>query len=139
MKFKTNLIFIAVLILFAVITFHAGAQPFVLKKMADLNTPIPNGSGNFSGLWRPLINGGNVVFTGLGTGPKGIYLFNGADLIKVTDLNTSIPNGSGTFTEIYDPMISDDTIAFQAEGVGQKGIYLASLQTKTVTMPILSE
>jgi len=43
--------------------------------VADKNTAIPNGTGNFTDFGGPVLSGGNVAFVGLGSsGQTGIYL-----------------------------------------------------------------
>ncbi len=111
-----------------------------LSKVVDLNTPIPGGSGNFTGFFDNAISGTNVVFLGSGVGgQRGIYLFNGTTLSKVVDLNTPIPGGSGNFTGLSTAGVSDDNIAFVGSGVNQYGYYLASLQNPAVAVPTISE
>jgi hypothetical protein len=47
---------LGVLLLLCVIASQARAQSFILTKIADLNTPIPGGSGNFNLPTHPVIN-----------------------------------------------------------------------------------
>jgi hypothetical protein len=64
-------------------------------------TPVPGGSGSFTGFGGvPAIDDeGNVALTGGGGGQAGIYTYIGAGLQKVADYNTLIPGGGGaTFT-----------------------------------------
>lgn len=102
-----------------------------IRRIADLNTQIPDGTGNFTGFGPPAISGSNVVFVGGGSdGQQGIYLFVGTTLSRVADLNTQIPNGTGTFTRLTSfslgpPGISEGKVAFLGFGEsGQQGIYL---------------
>jgi hypothetical protein len=97
-----------------------------LSKVVDLNTPIPEGSGNFAGFYPPLISGNNVAFHGFGESEEGIYLYNGISLSKVVDLNTPIPEGSGNFSFIWGLHgISGGNVVFQAFGQSEQGgIYL---------------
>src|SRR5688572_16752876 len=45
-------------------------------KIADLTTPIPGGTGNFTRLSQPQVSLGNIVFTGAGPNNQlGIYRF----------------------------------------------------------------
>ncbi len=47
-----------------------------LQVIADLNTPIPGGIGNFTDLdFRPAVADGDVAFRGRGVGTEGFYLF----------------------------------------------------------------
>ena len=54
----------------------AAATAFTLSKVADLNTPIPGGTGNFTTFQGLDLSGTNAVFQGEGSsGQKGIYFF----------------------------------------------------------------
>lgn len=97
-----------------------------LAVVADLSTPIPGGTGNFTSLDEPVsLGGGDVVFRGLGTGQEGIYTFIGGTLSLVADLSTMIPGGVGTFTDFPDRPISigGKNVAFNATSAGQEGVY----------------
>jgi hypothetical protein len=99
-------------------------------KVADLNTAIPGGAGNFTGFaGSPVISGDAVAFLGTGAGgQQGVYRFVPPNPIKVADLSTPIPNGTGVFTAIpTDPCISGDAVVFSGSGSAeQQGIYLAN-------------
>ena len=42
--------------------------PLTLSRVADLNTPIPSGTGNFTSVdTLPVVSGNNIVFVGLGS------------------------------------------------------------------------
>lgn len=133
----------------------------VLVRVADSNTPIPNGSGNFVFIFLPALSGGNVAFFGqTGFGPEGhqegIYLFQGGVLSRVADLNTPIPGGSGQhFTNFLPPFagvispahVSGTNVAFRGFGLFgptfQPGNYLAIPSATppgpTSPIPTLSE
>ena len=117
-------------------------------RIADLNTLIPSGSGNFAtfsgsggGPPSPSISGSGVVFWGAGGGgQQGIYAIPSdpifpASPMRIADTATAIPNGSGNFTAFSpdpaypgDPTISGRAIAFYGAGTaGQQGIYYATL------------
>jgi hypothetical protein len=110
-------------------------------RVADSNTTIPGGTGNYTGFSvsgipvDPCISGDNVAFYGAGSaGQKGIYrALPDAPPIKVADLNTAIPAGTGNFTGFVlngiptDPCMSGDTVAFFGTGSsGQQGVYRAA-------------
>ena len=61
----------------------------VLSIVADTNTLIPNGTGNFSDFDSVgSLNGGNVAFLGYGSGDQvGIYLYTAGMLDKIIDAN----------------------------------------------------
>jgi hypothetical protein len=97
-----------------------------LAVVADLNTAIPGGVGNFTGLSSPVsLGGGDVVFFGYGPLQRGIYSFIGGTLAVVADLNTAIPGGSGTFHQIDQHLsMGGGDVAFVGfDSEGQIGIY----------------
>jgi len=117
-------------------------------KVADLFTPIPGGTGNFTGFaGAPTISGDAVAFLGMGAGgQQGLYrVFIPTDPCAPTDpcrlianLSTAIPNGSGNFINFQpvDPCIDGSAVAFIGDGSGeQQGVYLAN--TKPVPPPIM--
>ncbi len=93
-----------------------------LNRVADVNTPIPSGSGSFRFLRPPVIDGSNVAFKGQGLGQEGIYSDLGG-LHRVADLNTPIPSGTGNFVSFGDPSFDGGNLAFRGSGPGQAGIY----------------
>jgi hypothetical protein len=116
------------------------APPILIGVIADRNTAIPDGTGNFAG-FRPTdpyspvaISGDNVVFYGVGdSGQEGLYLSRpSSSLLKVADRSTAIPAGTGYFTSFVppnptlppSPIIGGETVAFIGFGSGgQTGIY----------------
>src|SRR6185369_8265464 len=82
-------------------------------KVADLNTAIPGGTGNFTSFLpqepilpqeptRPNISGSSVAFFGAGSGgQQGIYVSIPQDPIipvdptRIADTSTAIPGGTG--------------------------------------------
>lgn len=91
----------------------------VLNVVADTNTPIPSGSGNFNGFFGSSLDSDQVVFTGLRFDLEtfelleaGIYTGVGGELNVVADTNTPIPNGSGNFDFLSDPSLDDGAVAF---------------------------
>lgn len=70
----------------------AEAATFSFTKIADTNTPIPGGTGNFTGFGVPSLDRGDVAFLGNGASsynPRGIYTNVGGSLNVVADVNTS--------------------------------------------------
>jgi len=100
-----------------------------LHAVADTNTPIPGGIGNFIDFGGLSFNDGHIVFLGFGSGGQaGYYTDMGGHLRVVVDTKTPIPGGSGTFT-IFDPFrgpsLSKNRILFLAGGAeNQFGLYL---------------
>jgi hypothetical protein len=102
-------------------------------RIADLNTAIPNGSGNFLSFGSsfqpgdPCISGSNVVFYATGSsGQAGVYAYINNVLIRVADTATAIPAGTGNFTAgPGDPCIGGDVVTFVGSGPGgQEGVYV---------------
>ena len=70
-----------------------------LHVVADSNTPIPGGTGNFSSFGSLALDENNVAFIGsdAGSNQAGIYISRDGSLLKVADSNTPIPGGTGNF------------------------------------------
>jgi hypothetical protein len=97
-----------------------------LNVVADRNTPIPGGRGNFSRFaLNPSLSNGNVAFVGRDSnflqrdpsGQEGVYTNIGGSLNVVADTNTSIPGGNGKFTYFEDASLDNGSVAF----IGQQG------------------
>ncbi len=99
-----------------------------LSSIADRNTPIPGGTGNFVFFEQPTLNNGSVAFIGSGSQGQGIYTNLGGVLSAVADRNTPIPGGTGNFECFEGPVIDDESIAFLGSRGFQKffeqGIYI---------------
>ncbi|MBD2776868.1 DUF7453 family protein [Iningainema tapete] len=95
--------------------------------VVDKNTPIPNGTGNFSGFSLVTANKNHVVFTGIGaSGERGIYISRNGVLQVLVDTNTSIPGGTGNFTSFSNIVVDENNVVFIASGAsGQQGIYIS--------------
>jgi hypothetical protein len=110
------------------------AAEFNFTKIADLSTPIPGGTGNFTSFGVPSIDNGSIAFIGSGTSSQhGVYLGTlGGGIVKLADTNTPIPSGVGNFTSfgaiasaIRPVSIDAGAVAFVGRGSGgQNGIYL---------------
>jgi hypothetical protein len=103
-----------------------------VTRVADLNTAVPNGIGNFLSFGTQagiIIVGGDVLFNGLGSGGQnGIYLLSHMippDPIRIADTATTIPGGLGTFTGFQNALgFSGSDVAFVGNGSGgQQGLY----------------
>lgn len=116
-----------------------------LAVLADFNTMIPGGTGNFTDFTnRPIsIGGKNVAFKATGSGQEGIYTFISGTLSVVADTSTIIPGGTGTFTGVSDLVsIGGGDVMFVGAGSSsQDGIYtsiggtLAVLVDTSVMVP----
>jgi hypothetical protein len=97
-----------------------------LNVVADTNTPIPGGTGNFTGFgFFTQISNGITVFNGLGSsGQNGLYTAIGGHLSVVADTNTPIPGGKGNFTNFGGFSFDGVSLAFYGAGSsGQAGDY----------------
>jgi len=66
-----------------------------LGKVADLDTPLPGGTGNFTNAHEPCLDDGNVAFAGSGNDQQwGFYTNLGGSLSAVADTNTPVPGGT---------------------------------------------
>jgi hypothetical protein len=131
-------------------------------KVADLATPIPDGTGTFTGFGGISLTSSPVAlpnpppirvgFLGSGVGQEGIYLSSIADVtqpgsppIKIADLATAIPGGAGTFSgftglsltvsPIAVPQGPPIRVAFIGSGDGQQGVYLSDVTDVTNPLP----
>ena len=99
----------------------AGGTP---ATVADTDTAVVGGSGNFTDFRNPSLSGTTVAFVGLGSGQSGVYTGTaGGTPVVVANTSTAIPGGSGNFTSFGIPTLSGTTVAFDASGSGQTGIY----------------
>ena len=107
-----------------------------LHVVADTNTAIPGGSGNFINFQgHASLDGGTLHFTGVGGGNQyGIYRgTDGASLQTIVDINTAIPGGNGNFTEFGSVSAETNSVAFigyrdfpaQSGNITDQGVYLA--------------
>jgi hypothetical protein len=114
----------------AFIGFGSGGQTGVysnvggLHVIADTNTPIPGGVGNFTSFYGLTLDGANVAFVGFGSNDQtGVYTnVNGLHL--VADTNTPIPGGTGSFQGFifFLPALRNGHVVFNAYGTsGQSG------------------
>jgi hypothetical protein len=108
-----------------------------LVRVADTNTAIPGGTGNFTGFSGLSVSGNMVAFTGTGAnGQSGIYVsfpsnpnFPGAPVfpgspIKAIDLNDMLDAKTITGFQLGPAGLSGDPVAFAATfSDGSQGIY----------------
>lgn len=99
-----------------------------LTAIADRQTPIPDGIGNFSFFGGPAsIDGDTVVFSASGFDPRqeGIYSSRKGVLRKIADLNTTVPGGTSSFFFFGAPVVDQGTVAFTAtDDSFKQGLYL---------------
>lgn len=96
--------------------------------VADTNSPIPGGQGNYTGFDAVAIEGDMVAFHAFGAGGEdGIYAAD--DVVPcwiVADLATPIPGGQhGNFTAFaLRPFVDQGAIAFAGLGGGYAGLFM---------------
>jgi hypothetical protein len=110
----------------------------VLNVVADTNTPIPDGTGNFTSfdVGAVSLDRENVAFLGFGSdGQAGIYTNIGGSLSKVIDLNDSLDGQPVSFINFRCEGLSGNQIAFRA-GFGNKdGVFIATLTPERSGVP----
>ncbi|MCH7885396.1 MAG: hypothetical protein IIC01_09120, partial [Planctomycetes bacterium] len=106
-----------------------------LINIADVNTPVPGGTGTFSnfGLGHgvsPSISGENVAFAGVSSETSGIYAYINGELRVIADTNTLVPGAPSprTFMNFgqlggVSPSISGENVAFKGVWLGGGGVY----------------
>ena len=95
-------------------------------RIADLNTAIPGGTGNFVSFIGsdPCISGTNVAFIGTGSGgQQGVYhrLAPPDPMIPIVDVNTPVPGGSGNFNQFFNIALDGTNLAFVGGVFSQEG------------------
>ncbi len=109
----------------------AEAISLTFEKIVDVNTAIPEGTGNFGFFETPSLDNGNVAFNGLSGDfeQRGVYTNIGSELNVVADTNTPIPGGTGNFTafgSFFSPSLDDGNVALNGFGganFDRSGIY----------------
>ncbi len=100
-----------------------------LAMVADTNTPVPGGSGNFVFFGNPSFDGSNVAFLGVDSSfvSSGIYVADSTGALTViADTTTPVPGGTGNFVLFSDVAIDNGTVAFVGiNESGQSAIYRA--------------
>jgi hypothetical protein len=105
-----------------------------LNVIADTNTLVPDGAGNFRSFSGLSFNNGNVAFGNVKSenpfffdGPlEGIYTNLGGSLTKVIDINNSLDGKTIDFLGFGQEGLSGDSLAFTAYFTdGSRGIFRA--------------
>lgn len=95
-----------------------------LAIVADMDSPVPGGSGAFLDFGSASIDAGVVALRGFGAGQDGIYRRDGPR-VALADQATAIPGGTGAFLGFLGaPAISGGAAAFVGVGAQQRGIYV---------------
>ncbi len=127
MLFRRHVKVLIVMLSLLVATSASAQIRFTYTRIADTNTAIPGGSGDFTNFDSEghVISGTEVVFDGGGSGQEGRYLWSGGTLSRIVDLTTAIPGGTGNFILFTDFGFSGSTVIVSGHGSGphQEGIY----------------
>lgn len=98
-----------------------------LNVVADKNTPVPDGVGNFTQFEQLSLDDENVAFFGIdSSGLSGIYTSLGGTLDVVANTNTSVPGGTGNFSNFdeFSTSFDNGNVAFIGfDSSSQAGIY----------------
>ena len=99
-----------------------------LNRVADTNTAIPGGQGNFAYFTGDLsFDGGNVAFLGFDAfGWQGIYADIGGSLTKIIGVNDSLDGKIVSSLSFGHGSLSGNNIAFTASFGGSEGIFVAT-------------
>ena len=96
--------------------------------VADKNTPIPGGTGNFGSLGDPSLDGGQIAFTGRDVPgySRGLYMAAGSVVSVIADQSTPVPGGTGNFGLFGDPSLDGGNVAFEGRDAGgyQIGLFV---------------
>ncbi|MCH8042807.1 MAG: hypothetical protein IID44_03725 [Planctomycetes bacterium] len=121
------LLFCATGVVLSVIFSKPAAAQFLFRKIVDLNTPIPNGDGNFTDINAPQIFDNIVYFVGWGeNNQRGIYTWDGTSYGVVADTNTRVEGHVNPLTGPFGlPAVDNGQVAFRAAGGDHiDGVYL---------------
>jgi hypothetical protein len=113
--------------------------PLGLAKIADTSTPVPGGTGNFTGFKRrPDIYGSNVTFIGTyGTGQEGVFLSNGSTITRIAGTGSAIPTTTTTFLRFFCVSISSGGVTFVANDT--TGLYQGVFTTIGGTLRVVAD
>jgi hypothetical protein len=94
------------------------ADTETLDVVADLNTPAPNGTGNFANLTRwslaPTVSEGRVLFRGTTGMTGGLYLYDGHSIRPVIETGTLLDDRLSVQFVIGRQALSGNKVAFLA-------------------------
>jgi hypothetical protein len=121
---------VSLLLLAGLLVSPEAALSIEFRKVADMNTAMPGGAGNFEGLDFPSLDAGSVVFGGWNATAVGVYREVGGGFEIVADLTSPVPGRTSTFSSFHDVSQDGGMIGFYAYTSGdpqsEKGIYASS-------------
>ncbi|MCA9504263.1 MAG: VCBS repeat-containing protein [Myxococcales bacterium] len=97
-----------------------------LAAVANTSTAPPGGAIPFTRFSSPGSGpGGRIAFRGQAGEVQGVYLYDGAGLIRVADTTSLAPGGTSTFTRFDERIaVSAQEVAFRAQAADREGTYL---------------
>lgn len=116
----------------AAIAVPAMADVRVYTKIADLGTPVPGGTGNFTSFPSAQVSQGNIVFGGLGgASQRGLYRFNpiASSLSTIVNEATVLPTGPSALTYNLSPTLSFAVFGPDVSFVANAGIPSSEIVT----------
>ena len=102
----------------------AKGSVFAFTKIADTNTAIPGGGGNFTQWGAFSLNGCKMAFGASGLNREGVYLYDNGSLATIVDTSSLIPEGTGNFMHFGHVSYDNGNLAMKGGGENQSGIYL---------------
>jgi hypothetical protein len=97
------------------------------RRLADLASEIPGGSGTFTEFTDLALAGLLASFVGGGAEQEGVYLCDatqpGDPCRELVDLASEIPGGSGAFTGFGELALDGTSASFVGSGEAQQGVY----------------
>ena len=94
-----------------------------LAVVADTNTAIPNGTGNFLGFGFPTISNGTIGFSASGAGQVGIYSSTNGNLQNQVNQDTTVPGTMVPFGSISNSIFSNGNFTFLGATGVNRGVY----------------
>jgi hypothetical protein len=109
-----------------------------IRVVADTNTPIPSGTGNFAldRFWTgsPSADEGRVAFVAVGEGTQnGVYIASATGIARIADTATPIPGDTSTFQRFGSVKVDDGQVALSGGDSSRSGYYLHDLSTGLLT------
>ena len=111
-----------------------------LQVVADTNTAIPSGVGNFTGFQTPSLSNGSVAFTGFGSsGLSGIYTNAGGSLVTVVAsgdlLDGKIVKGISFCEQGFSQKKIPVAVSFEQASNLNDALYSCIVQAKAMGLP----
>jgi hypothetical protein len=101
-----------------------------ITTIADTNTALPDGTGNFRLFGTPSLSHGNAAFSGSGETASRVaqgafFVPRGGPITTVADQNTPVPGGIEVFRGVGQVSLDDGNVTFVHSSVGKDRIFVA--------------